>query len=63
MNYFDDPANVESYIKMADGYDGRALIGILQKHLPPGSTVLELGMGPGKDLGLHGAALRLHLLE
>lgn len=37
---------------MADGYDGRELVAILRMHLPAGSTVLELGMGPGKDLDL-----------
>jgi SAM-dependent methyltransferase len=52
MSYYDDPANVEEYIQMAEGYDGRALIEILAQHLPPGATVLELGMGPGKDLDL-----------
>ena len=35
---------------MADGYDGRELIENLKKHLAAGSKVLELGMGPGKDL-------------
>lgn len=50
MGYFDDEKNVEDYIRMADGYDGRVLIDILLKHLPEGSTVLELGMGPGVDL-------------
>lgn len=52
MTYFDDRKNVDSYIKMAEGYDGRELITILKKHLPAGSTVLELGMGPGVDLDL-----------
>lgn len=50
MGYFDDEKNVEEYIKMADGYDGRVLIYILSKYLPKGSTVLKLGMGPGVDL-------------
>ena len=49
MGYFDDEKNVEAYIKMAEGYDGRELIDILKKYLKYGSTVLELGMGPGKD--------------
>ena len=50
MEYFDSREKVENYIKMVDGDDGRDLINILKKHLSPGSTVLELGMGPGKDL-------------
>jgi SAM-dependent methyltransferase len=50
MGYFDDQKNVEAYVKMAEGFDGRELIGILKRYLSDGSTVLELGMGPGKDL-------------
>jgi SAM-dependent methyltransferase len=52
MGYYDDPKNVQQYIEMAEGYDGRALIEALARHLPAGATVLELGMGPGKDLDL-----------
>lgn len=52
MSYFDNPDNVEQYIKMAEDYDGRELIDVLRRYLPPGATVLELGMGPGKDLEL-----------
>jgi len=37
---------------MAEGYDGVELIRILQKYLPANSTVLELGMGPGKDMDI-----------
>ena len=50
MSYFDSPENVENYIQMADGYDGRDLVQRLKKILAPDSSVLELGMGPGKDL-------------
>ena len=49
MTYFNDKKNVEDYIKMSKGFDGRELIDILRKFLPDGSKVLELGMGPGKD--------------
>lgn len=49
-SYYDDPKNAESYIKMAEGYDGRELIDLLRLHLPEGASVLELGMGPGTDL-------------
>ncbi|MDX1418142.1 MAG: class I SAM-dependent methyltransferase [Candidatus Promineifilaceae bacterium] len=49
MNFFDDEKNVEDYVKMAEGYDGRALIDILRKYLNNEAAVLELGMGPGKD--------------
>ena len=52
MGYFDNIDNVEEYIKMSEGYDGSELITILNYYLKPGSTVLELGIGPGKDLDL-----------
>ena len=54
MDYFDDKRNVEEYISMAEGYDGRQFIPVLRKYLKDCSTVLELGMGPGKDLELLG---------
>ena len=50
MGYFDNDKNVNDYIAMAKGYDGKELIEILKKYLPKDSTVLELGMGPGVDL-------------
>ena len=52
MGYYDSEKNVEQYIQMAEGYDGRYLIEKLERYLPEGSSVLELGMGPGKDLDL-----------
>jgi len=50
MGFFDTEKGVEQYIKMAEGYDGAELIKILQEFVPENSTILELGMGPGKDL-------------
>ena len=52
LGFFDTEKNVLEYIKMAEGFDGRDLISLLGGILPPGSTVLELGMGPGKDLDI-----------
>jgi len=52
MGFYDEERNVETYVEMAEGFDGRELVDVLKKHLAPGSTVLELGMGPGKDLAL-----------
>ena len=52
MGYFDDEKNMLEYIEMANGYDGAELIEALRRYLPAGSTVLELGMGPGKDLDI-----------
>ena len=52
MGFFDTAKGVEQYIKMTEGYDGAELIKILQKYLPENSTVLEIGIGPGKDLDI-----------
>ena len=52
MGYFDNEKNVKDYIKMVKGYDATELINILRKHLKKDSTLLELGMGPGKDLDI-----------
>ncbi len=52
MGFFDTKQGVNEYIKLAEGYDGTELIKILQEVLPEKSTVLELGMGPGKDLDI-----------
>jgi len=52
MDYFKNKNNVSEYIKMAEGFDGKELIAVLKQHLPEGSSVLELGMGPGKDLDI-----------
>ena len=52
MNYYDDPENIQQYINLAAGYDGRDLVAALTRHLPPGADLLELGMGPGVDLDL-----------
>ena len=59
MGYFDSKENVDAYIAMADGYDGADLIALLGRYLPEGSSVLELGMGPGKDLDLLRQAYRV----
>ena len=59
MDFYDDEKNVETYVEMAEGVDGRELVDELKKHLAPGSTVLELGMGPGKDLALLAAAFEV----
>lgn len=50
--YYNSKKNVLNYIKMAEPYNGQILINRLKKHLQPGSSVLELGMGPGKDLDI-----------
>jgi len=52
MGYFDSEKNVQEYIKMVEEYDATELINILRKYLKEESTLLELGMGPGKDLDI-----------
>ena len=52
MGFFHQEKNINEYIKMAEGYDGRERIAELQKHLPSGSSVLEIRMGPGVDLAI-----------
>lgn len=52
MSFYDEEENVLNYIKMAEGYDGKEFIPILRKYLMENSSVLELGMGPGKDIEL-----------
>ena len=52
MGFFDTEKGVDEYVKMAEGFDGTELIKILQEFLPEKSSVLELGMGPGKDLDI-----------
>jgi len=48
--YFDDENNVRDYERMAEGPGGALLVATLQAQLPAGRCVLELGMGPGRDL-------------
>ena len=51
-DYYDNKANVESYSKFTPSHDGSLLVDALAAWLPEGSSVLELGMGPGKDYRL-----------
>ncbi len=52
MDFYNDKKTATKYIALADGYDGKILIDALAKHAPKGASVLELGMGPGKDLDI-----------
>ena len=52
MGIYDTVAGVERYVAMAEGIDGREHIAVLRELLADGSSVLELGMGPGKDLDI-----------
>ncbi|QEN08704.1 class I SAM-dependent methyltransferase [Oceanispirochaeta crateris] len=52
MDFFQDRKNVDEYIGMIGDDDGRELVELLRTELPDGASVLELGMGPGRDLNL-----------
>lgn len=52
MNYYDNPDLIEEYFELAEGFDGRPLVEAFRTFVPAGSSVLELGMGPGYDLDL-----------
>ena len=51
-NYYENEANVENYSKFTPAHDGGLLVDALSAHLADGASVLELGMGPGKDYKL-----------
>ncbi len=51
-NFYEDVANVEQYSQFTPAEDGSLLVEALQSWLPEGSSVLELGIGPGKDFKL-----------
>ncbi len=52
VKFFEVEKNIWEYIDAGEGIDGRFLIEALKKHLKANSTVLELGMGAGKDLNI-----------
>lgn len=51
MDFYNDPLKVDEYEKMCDEYDGTEIYKVLGKHLIKDSTFLELGSGPGNDIG------------
>lgn len=50
MKFFMKEENVDKYIKMVKDYDSSNIINKLRMYLEDGASLLELGMGPGKDL-------------
>lgn len=50
--FYHKKENVEEYIKISKGFDGSDLIEELKNHLASDSSLLELGMGEGKDLDI-----------
>ena len=47
--YYKTKASVEEYVRLAKDVNGKELIEKLQRVLPPGSSLLEIGSGPGTD--------------
>jgi SAM-dependent methyltransferase len=52
QDYYQNPANVENYCKFTPAHDGGLLVDALSAWLTEGASVLELGIGPGKDFKL-----------
>ena len=50
MKTYETKQGVEEYIKMCEGYDNAKFKDLILKHLDKGSSILEVGMGPGNDL-------------
>ncbi len=49
LNYYEQEKNVKGYSDFKPTHDGSLLVDTLVEHLPAGSSVLEIGIGPGKD--------------
>ena len=50
LPFYLDKTKAHKYLEMREGLDGRILVEHLRSVLKNGSSVLELGMGPGSDL-------------
>ncbi len=49
MSFYSTTSNIEQYIEMSKEYNGSEFMKELKRYLTEGSSVLELGMGEGKD--------------
>lgn len=49
MGYYDTKKGISEYTKRSQKWGGPKIIKILKKHLPKNATLLEIGMGPGRD--------------
>ncbi len=50
--FYENAENVRQLVEATEGLDSGHLIGILKKYLKPASTVLEIGIGAGRDLDI-----------
>jgi cyclopropane fatty-acyl-phospholipid synthase-like methyltransferase len=49
LNYYNTKESVQEYIKLAEGFSGEKHISKLATYLSEGSSLLEIGSGPGTD--------------
>jgi len=52
MGYYDTKQGIEEYILRSQYWEGPKLVKILKRYIPKQATLLELGMGPGRDFEL-----------
>ncbi len=52
MGYYDTKKGIQEYTKRSQKWGGTKLIKILKKYLPKNSTLLEIGIGPGRDFDI-----------
>ncbi len=52
MSYYSEQSNIDQYIEMSKEYSGAAFMKELNRYLSEGASVLELGIGEGKDQAL-----------
>lgn len=50
MDFYHKRENVDLYKEMTQSYDPASIVAQVKEYVPIGSTLLELGMGPGIDL-------------
>jgi ubiquinone/menaquinone biosynthesis C-methylase UbiE len=49
MGYYDTKHGIEEYIRRSQDWESPKIVKILRKYIPKHATLLELGMGPGRD--------------
>lgn len=52
MGYYDTKKGISEYSNRSQKWGGTKLIKILKKYLPKNSTLLEIGIGPGRDFDI-----------
>jgi SAM-dependent methyltransferase len=52
MGLYDSVSSVQLYAELTKRFGASALVRLIEKRLSTGSSILELGMGPGRDLDI-----------